>query len=781
MKKRPESNAAREASRMAWTLAGVGLIVGVLVLGLFDRALSRIETLRDQASQTVSVSRRLLGSFDADLRAVDENISIALSGRTGAESAQAGMARFNAEMRLARLDADIGSILSICERLSGPSHLLEQLESRIAYFETGYRKIHQQAVDAVEQADTAIRNLNTATDKALGQVRVRAYNAAKLAAATPGVPSPSAGESDIPAIKVQLADLAILRDKLLDQTDPDSFSDIKDNLFASALQRLRDDLARHARNAPPDNTLVPALLNAFEVAMFGEGYVVDTEHQTIQTGSGGLFELQKRLVSDNRTRSTLRQEADAQVFALRDARLACGVQADKVVDDLWDREHAQLLAQWQNMLLIGGAAAIVFLGLAYRIAVSVRRLFSQVQTAAGELLVAKESAEAASRAKGEFLANMSHEIRTPMTAILGYADLLLDPEQSAAERADCISTVRRNGEHLLSIINDILDLSKIEAGKMTVESVDCSPVSIVQEVLSLMQVRVRGKGVKLRAQCDQALPSLVKSDPIRIRQILVNLVGNAIKFTEHGSIEVICRAPVSADNAMQLIFDIRDTGIGMTPEHMTRLFAAFSQADCSTTRKYGGTGLGLTISRRLAQLLGGDLSVTSTPGTGSCFTLTITVGTVEQQLAPAAQRERSAALLAFSQPLDGTRILLAEDGPDNQRLITHHLQKAGASVQLAENGRIAVSKFLAAVGAFDLILMDMQMPELDGYGATSLLRHQGCTIPIIALTAHAMAEDRDRCLSAGCDDYQSKPVNRDALIRTCRDWITKSRQQRKAA
>jgi CheY-like chemotaxis protein len=373
---------------------------------------------------------------------------------------------------------------------------------------------------------------------------------------------------------------------------------------------------------------------------------------------------------------------------------------------------------------------------------------------------------------------MSHEIRTPMTAIMGFADLLM-ANLEKPENLDAASTIRRNGEHLLSLINDILDLSKIEAGKLAVELVSCSPVAIVEDVLSLMRVRATEKGIGLAVEYDGPMPETVASDPTRLRQILVNLVGNAVKFTEVGSVRLISRL-VSADRPA-LQFDIVDTGIGMTPEQRERLFRPFSQADTSMARKFGGTGLGLTISKRLAEVLGGDVSIVeSTPGVGTRFRLTIDPGPLEgvrmidpgQDLKAAQQVALPAlptAKPASPTPLKDRRILLAEDGPDNQVLIAYVLRKAGADVTIVENGKLAAEAALRAVEAgapFDVVLMDMQMPVLDGYEATALLRAEGYRGTIIALTAHAMAGDREKCLQFGCDDYATKPIDRAKLIST---------------
>jgi signal transduction histidine kinase/CheY-like chemotaxis protein/HPt (histidine-containing phosphotransfer) domain-containing protein len=382
-------------------------------------------------------------------------------------------------------------------------------------------------------------------------------------------------------------------------------------------------------------------------------------------------------------------------------------------------------------------------------------------------------AREASRAKSEFLANMSHEIRTPMTAIIGYADLLLDPETTATERVTHIQTVRRNGEHLLGILNDILDLSKIEAGKMTIEQVRCSPSMIIVDVASLMRVRAKEKGLFFEVHYQTPIPETIQSDPTRIRQILMNLVGNAIKFTASGGIRILARCENAGSPSPTLTLEVVDTGIGLSEPQVKQLFQPFVQADTSTTRKFGGTGLGLAICRRLATILGGDITVDSSPGRGSSFRLTVTAGSLDgvkmfEELHEAGIPE-TGAVLATDGGIENLtcNVLLAEDGLDNQLLISTHLTRAGARVTLAENGRIAMDLALAAVLAkdpFEVILMDMQMPEMDGYAATSELRRKGYTGPILALTAHAMAGDRERCLAAGCSDYLTKPIGRSKLI-----------------
>ena len=406
------------------------------------------------------------------------------------------------------------------------------------------------------------------------------------------------------------------------------------------------------------------------------------------------------------------------------------------------------------------------------------RLTEELRQDRDRALCGQEAAERASAVKGDFLATVSHEIRSVMTGILGFAEVLReegDLSRAPKERIDAIDTIIRNSQLLLQIINDLLDLSKIEAGKFEIERIRCSPFQIVEDVRTLLSKRAVDKGVTLNVEYERSIPETIESDPTRLRQILINLVSNAIKFTEAGSVRVVVRLLADGAPAPKIQFDVIDTGIGITEQQVAKLFQPFVQADCSTARKFGGTGLGLAISQRFAGQLGGDVTVESTPGEGSLFRVTVTTGPLDgvkrlddPTTDTIAHRETPAATKGDADRLDG-RILLAEDGPDNQRLIAHILRKAGAIVTVATNGKLALEAALAARdegNAFDVILMDMQMLVMDGYEATSLLRRKGYTGPIIALTANAMVSDREKCIQAGCDDYATKPINRTKLIGT---------------
>ncbi|KLU07341.1 two-component signal transduction [Rhodopirellula islandica] len=383
-----------------------------------------------------------------------------------------------------------------------------------------------------------------------------------------------------------------------------------------------------------------------------------------------------------------------------------------------------------------------------------RKIFEQ------SLQRAKRSAEMANRSRGEFLANMSHEIRTPMSAILGHADILNDHLKDP-DNLLVVETIRRNGNFLLAIINDILDLSKIDAGKMDLQKQPVRPDTIVGDIRSLMDVRAAEKDLPLKVEFAGPIPETIRTDAVRLRQILLNLVGNAIKFTNDGEV----RLNIRYDQRSKLLnFDVIDTGVGIPSEKLDSLFEPFTQVDSTSTRSHGGTGLGLTICRRLSQALGGQIDVSSQPGKGSRFTLCLKVDASGKLIQPNLN-----SLPAQETPAPEVRlsanVLVVDDRRDIRYLAQHFIEKAGSTVYTATNGQEAI-EFIESPDSppVDLIVMDMQMPIMDGYEATTELRRRDCKLPIIALTANAMKSDREECLAAGCTDYTTKPLDQQKLI-----------------
>ncbi|MFK8047129.1 MAG: response regulator [Halioglobus sp.] len=388
-----------------------------------------------------------------------------------------------------------------------------------------------------------------------------------------------------------------------------------------------------------------------------------------------------------------------------------------------------------------------------------------------QLKKSKMQAEQANRAKSDFLANMSHEIRTPMTSIMGFTEVLKRAYSNRSEgdidshNLRHLDTIANSSEHLLGLINDILDLSKIEAGRVEVEQVLCSVHWIIHEVLQVMRVRAEEKGLTLEYVPDGWLPETIQSDPVRIRQILINLVGNAIKFTERGSVEIITSMDGSAAEPM-LKIDVRDSGIGMTAGQSADVFSPFVQADSSITRRFGGTGLGLSICKRFSEAMGGEISVASEPGRGSTFSVLLPAGSLvgSNMLTPQQLLEDSQAI---GRPKAGrwvftpASVLVVDDGAENRELLSLVLEEQGLLVTTAENGREALD--LLARETIQMVLMDVSMPVMDGYTAVAEMRERGMTMPVIALTAHAMKGAKERCLNAGYSGYLSKPIDFDAL------------------
>ncbi|MGD8796370.1 MAG: ATP-binding protein [Thiohalophilus sp.] len=403
------------------------------------------------------------------------------------------------------------------------------------------------------------------------------------------------------------------------------------------------------------------------------------------------------------------------------------------------------------LFLLGGGIAIF--------------VVDKAKKAEHELVHAKETQEAANRAKSQFLANMSHEIRTPISAIIGFAETSLDEDSDIQDKNEALNVIARNGKHLLHVINEILDMSKIEAEKLEVDIIECPLLEIMSDIDSLMSMQARARGLELNVNYRYPIPRYINTDPTRLKQILLNVSCNAIKFTQDGEINIET-GYIEKTNELQIT--VTDTGVGMTKAQIEKLFAPFSQADSSTTRKFGGTGLGLYITKQLVDKLGGQLHVSSIPELGTRVEILLKLKPTEHNeliYNPDENLEQNtiSSSDAAVTTLEG-RVLLAEDSVDNQKLVSLYIRKLGAEVDVANNGKEAIEKAMA--NSYDLVLMDMRMPIVDGLEATRTLRNMAYKGTIIALTANAMDEDKKLCIEAGCNDFLSKPIDRSLFNET---------------
>jgi signal transduction histidine kinase len=808
--------AKSQISRLIWIVAAVGVSAGMIMLLFLYQAVNRIRTDRLRTEQVQQSLNWSVEAIHNGRVALFHGLNVDLLRSTGGFKDVSA-----APDRLVALIEECQTIFEqqapedpfyskVIRQLWQASQAIEPVQREAAAWKADSTRLTKDRTEAWSKVNRVNREALAEAERMEGKQRlqrmliVRQYRQAddelkpELAVA---IVKRMGGEKAFAKIKQELREWLLLSERLYNEVDADQLVSLKDNELRQTLARL-DRQFQHLDQS--DRKSLSERIEAIQIALLGEGSHDAPSYQTLVPGRGGLYQLQQRFLASRHQLDRLRAEVGCRLESCLQAERELGKSVRYFLTESAKQNEATLRRAWLRVWISGLAVTLVFLLLAQRVSRLGRQVEwdllaskrdledslakrKQVEQALHtvaeerrqaniELAQATAAAKEADLAKSAFLANMSHEIRTPMTAILGYSDMLLGEdglEKAPPERRNGLETIKRNGEYLLELINDILDISKIEAGKLEVERIRCSASQVVADVASLMRVRSEAKGLPLEIEYVGLIPETILCDPTRLRQVLINLIGNAIKFTETGSVRVVTRLVQSTTKPSSIRFDVIDTGIGMTPKQAAKLFQPFTQADASTARKYGGTGLGLTISKRLAEMFGGDITISSRLGKGSTFSVTVETGPLNNvpmlenvTETMAERRQEVTATPAPATRLD-CRILLAEDGPDNQRLIAFVLKKAGADVTLAENGLIARDKALAAQDAgtpFNVILMDMQMPVMDGYTATRELRDADYRGPIVALTANAMAGDEEKCREAGCDRYATKPIDRVSLL-----------------
>ncbi|MFZ5756021.1 MAG: ATP-binding protein [Pseudomonadota bacterium] len=585
----------------------------------------------------------------------------------------------------------------------------------------------------------------------------------------------------------------------IEQVLSGSFLALEQNAVRAEAERARAAVVRYgeARLAGPQETLAAELAVQLKrpVELFGPGHVPPGQVEPVwvelagERDAWGWFRID---AADGRTLLTGRVGVAREIHAQAREALAliavivvlivllAPLAAEFVIDRLVV-SRVRRVRDWAAGIAAGGALAPPQadggdeIGELTR---SIAGMAAHLNNVQKDVEAAREQADRANRAKSEFLAGASHEIRTPLTAILGYAELLKDRRLSDEEYTSYLNTIRSNGEDLLGILNDILDLSKIEAGRLDLSWEKSDIRAVIVGVLSLLRVKADARGLALELTGDENLPARAFIDPVRFRQIMVNLIGNGIRYTDRGRVSVHCLVDRGNPVNARLFVDVRDTGVGMDASQVAQLFRPFTQLGYGGARRAGGTGLGLALSQEFARAMGGRIAVQSVPGQGSTFTLELPLGDLTG--VPLAGTREDPVPEDSAEPDDaelfsGRRVFLVEDNPVNRLLVEKLLQRLDVAVTSEGDGMAALDHLLKSGERYDLVLLDMHLPSLDGYGIVRRLRIANYRGIVVALTASAMAGERERALHAGCDDFIAKPLQTRAFLRTCRDWLRKAR------